>query len=239
MADFNSVNMNNAWHRMDELPQTHHNISALATFAEYLGNYRPRKIPGRKLCVRSGVTIVLSAQPIARELSVLMIRRAKREGDPWSGNMGFPGGRAEGDDQSIFHAAVREFGEETGIPARESITPLGRLSELVTRAHEKWVPMIITPFVFMLHELPAWRLSREVDEVVWVPLRFLMNRSNRTTMPYGGRGFRFRIPCYFYEDRRIWGLSLLMLDELMTLFAHVEAGTSVRRRLFTFPRFEK
>ena len=221
---------------MDELPEKHHTIDTLATFAEYLRNYRPRKIPGRKFCVRSGVAIVLAEQPVARELSVLMIRRANREGDPWSGNMGFPGGRAEGDDQSIFHAAVRELCEETGVAAEDGLKPIGRLSELVTRAHEKWVPMIITPFVFRLHTFPSWQRSYEVDELVWVPLAFLMNGKNRTTMPYGRSGFRFRIPCYFYENRRIWGLSLLMLDELMTLFAHVEAGTVIRRRLFNFPR---
>lgn len=224
---------------MDEVSENLQPMDVLSSIAEYLSTYPPRKIPGRKFCARSGVIIVLADQPIVEALSVLMIRRARREGDPWSGNMGFPGGRAEGNDQSIFHAAVRELCEETGVTAADGLEPIGRLSELVTRAHEKWVPMIITPFVCRLHTLPSWRLSQEVDEVVWVPMAFLMTPENRRTMPYGRAGVRFRIPCYFYESRRIWGLSLMMLDELMMIFSHLKAGTAVRRRLFTRPRFEK
>ena len=222
---------------MDEVSENLQPMDALAPIAEHLRTYQPRKIPGRKFCIRSGVAIVLADQPIIDEYSVLMIRRAKRKGDPWSGNMGFPGGRAEGDDRSIYHAAARELCEETGVAAESCLEPIGRLSELVTRAHEKPAPMIVTPFVFRLHEMPAWQLSQEVDEVVWVPMAFLMNPENRQTMSYGRAGVRFRIPCYFYESRRIWGLSLMMLDELMMIFSHLKAGTAVRRRLFTRPRF--
>jgi len=224
---------------MDQLSEKKRSVGDVALVAKYLSTYQPRKIPGRKFCIRSGVTIILADQPVVEELSVLMIRRAQREGDPWSGNMGFPGGRAEGDDHSIFHAAVRELCEETGISAGTGLKPIGRLSELVTRAHEKRLPMIVTPFVFRLNELPLWRLSSEVDELVWIPLAFLMNQENRTTMAYRRLGSRFRIPCYFYESRRIWGLSLLMLDELMMIVSHLKAGTSIRRRLFTRLRFDR
>jgi len=205
----------------------------------YFKTYRPRKIPGRKFCIRAGVAILVADRPFAGQPHVMMIRRAKRAGDPWSGNMGFPGGRGQGDDQSIFQTALRELREETGLADQNGLTPLGRLSELVTRAHEKWVPMIVTPFVFRLDRITLWRLSEEVDELVWIPLSFFMDRENRTTMTWGRRGVSMRMPCYFYGGRRIWGLSLLMLDELMSILAHLEGGTPVSRRLFASVRLRR
>jgi hypothetical protein len=62
--------------------------------------------------------------------------------------------------------------------------------------------------------------------VVWVPLEFLLDTDNRQEMVWERNGIRLTMPCYFYEERRIWGLSLRMLDELMD----VVAGKSPERR---------
>ena len=90
-------------------------MKSFDTLSTFLQTYRARKIPGRKFCIRSGVAIVLAERPFEGEVHLMMIRRAQRTGDPWSGNMGFPGGRAEVEDASIFHAALRELREETGL----------------------------------------------------------------------------------------------------------------------------
>ena len=63
--------------------------------------------------VRAAVAIILRETSSVTEM--LMIRRSKREGDPWSGHMGFPGGRQEPQDHSNFSCALRETYEEIGL----------------------------------------------------------------------------------------------------------------------------
>jgi hypothetical protein len=79
------------------------------------------------------------------------------------------------------------------------------------------VGMAVTPFVFRLNREVRFDPNYEVAEVVWVPLEFLLEPSNRQEMEWTFRGMKINLPCYFYEGRRIWGLSLNMLDELMGL----------------------
>jgi hypothetical protein len=75
--------------------------------------------------------------------------------------------------------------------------------------------MIITPYVFRLHALPELVPNHEVAGVVWVPLAFLDERANREKMRWAPNGVPLEMPCYMFGEHRIWGLSLMMLDELL------------------------
>lgn len=175
-----------------------------------LKHYRPRKVPGRRFLRRSGVNLLIKEDK-EQGLSVLMIQRALKNGDPWSGHMAFPGGHMDKSDASIMAAAQRELEEEVGIDGGKHSQYLGRLSDLVTRAHLAQRPMVITPFVFSVETLPDFKLNHEVADVIWVPLNFLANSANRQSMKWK----YLTLPCCFYQKKRIWGLSLSMLDELL------------------------
>ena len=54
-------------------------------------------------------------RPGLDDTEVLLIRRAERPGDPWSGQMAFPGGHLEDDDPHLAHTAMRETAEEVGL----------------------------------------------------------------------------------------------------------------------------
>lgn len=204
-----------------------------------LGRGPGRRLLGGRWMLQAAVAVVLRAR--AGRLEVLLIQRARREGDPWSGHMAFPGGRVEPSDSSRRAAAARETREEVGLELESPLArPLGGLSEVLARGHGRPLPMRITPFVYGLTEdgsAPPLTLDpHEVASVVWVPLDFLADPSQRDTMqwrPPGKRGPVFALPCYRYEGHLIWGLTLEMLDELL-LFTH---GRPYRRRFRQLRRF--
>lgn len=187
--------------------------------------HNPRKIPGRKFFVRSCTTAIMTNEDPS-EASILLIRRAERLGDPWSGHMAFPGGRLDKSDAHAFAGAMRELKEEIGVDGSQGLTHVGRLSDLITKAHEKLVPMIVTPFVFLADRKLEVTLNNEVQEVVWIPLNFLTNPENRKQMDFRFMSKTWKLPCYDYEGRHIWGLTLLMLDELIALISGTMTGGS-------------
>ena len=164
---------------------------------------------------RAAVAIMVREGQEATEL--LMIRRATREGDPWSGHMGFPGGRRDPEDPSNFSCALRETEEELGVDLSRWGAPLGELSDVNTGWRKDRPEMLVTPFIFSVSELPELTPNDEVDDVVWVPLHFLMDESNREPLEWEWKGQKMETDSYLYHCYRIWGLSLMMIDEMMGL----------------------
>ena len=164
---------------------------------------------------RAAVAMMVREGQQATEL--LMIRRATREGDPWSGHMGFPGGRRDPEDPSNFSCALRETEEELGVDLSRWGAPLGELSDVNTGWRKDRPEMLVTPFIFSVSELPELTPNDEVDDVVWVPLHFLMDESNRQPLEWEWKGQKMETDSYLYDCYRIWGLSLMMIDEMMGL----------------------
>ena len=211
----------------------------VTTLLNFLKTYEPRKIIGRRFFIRSSVAIIITDSHSENQAKILMIRRATRKGDPWSGDMGFPGGRfSPAEDKSIYETAIRELYEETGVEVKHGLENIGRLSELLTRAHEKTAPMIITPFVFRINNIPDFKTNNEVEELVWIPLSYFLDQRNRNTMEVRRGKIKWGFPGYTYDKKCIWGLSLSMIDELRNINAHILNGTNIRRKLFVLPRFK-
>ncbi len=162
---------------------------------------------------KAAVAIVL--QPSDEGPVMLMIRRATREGDPWSGHMGFPGGRRDAEDVSSFACALRETREELGLDLEQSATALCELGDVNTGWRPDRPEMLVTPFVFVTDCCPELQPNHEVDGIVWVPLSFLMDRRHRVPLSWEWRGTAVESDSYLYEGNRIWGLSLMMIDELL------------------------
>lgn len=188
---------------------------------------RPRRIPGRSRMTRAAVAAILRDGTQGAEL--LLVQRARRVGDPWSGDMAFPGGRQQAEDRNTLETAMRETSEETGL-ALEPAACLGRLSDVVTRKHEHWRPMVVTPWLFRIEERPDWQLNHELTSQVWVPLSFLMDTRNRERMRWKLGPVKVNAPCYHYQDYRIWGLTLMMIDGLLRLLDPSASRSSQRSR---------
>ena len=164
---------------------------------------------------RSAVAMILQVRE--GELHILMIKRAEREGDPWSGHMAFPGGRMDKGDANGIAVAVRETEEEVGLTLAPDSECIGRLSDLNARPHKGTFGMAISPYVFRLDRDVDFVPNYEVAETIWVPLEFLTDTGNRQEMVWEYRGVEVPVPCYRYNGRQIWGLSLMMLEELLDL----------------------
>jgi 8-oxo-dGTP pyrophosphatase MutT (NUDIX family) len=201
-------------------------IQLLQLIETRLSEHKPGRQLLRPLMKRSAVAMILQIRDGG--LQILMIKRADRVGDPWSGQMAFPGGRMDPDDRHGYAVAVRETHEEVGLLLTEADACIGRLSDLNARPRKGTLGMAVSPFVFRLDREVKFRPNYEVAETVWVPLEFLLDTANRETMVWERQGLKIPMSCYFYEGRRIWGLSLMMLDELMDL---VEGRNPARKVL--------
>lgn len=100
---------------------------------------------------------------------ILFIERAPRSGDPWSGDLGFPGGKVEGADDGPREAAERETREELDLDLSQS-RYLGRLTDIVG-AH---LPVRISCFIYGVGPVGPFSFSDEVVDAFWVPLAELV-----------------------------------------------------------------
>jgi len=188
----------------------------LAPLITALGAHRPRRHRLRHRLKRAAVAVVLRETRQGAE--VLLVERAHRPGDPWSGDMALPGGRIEAtDDASASRAACRETAEEIGldISRRDGI---GRLSDRPTLDHRRRAPMVVSPFVYRLNRVPSLQLNHEIAAIHWLPLAWLDEPVHRSRLHWSVGPLRLPMPCYNVDpDQRLWGLTLLMLDELLAL----------------------
>lgn len=188
----------------------------LQKIGQIVSQYPYKLLPGESFMRQAAVAAILRENP-QREPELLFIRRAEDPRDHWSGHMAFPGGRVQDSDPDAFAAAQRETEEEIGLSLPSFAKPLGRLSTIMAKAHGKPLPMVVTPFVFELQKEPKLQLNHEVQEVVWVPLSFFASEANRQSMQWPVAGVPVTLPCYRFEERLIWGLTLRMVDELIAL----------------------
>lgn len=173
-------------------------------------NDNVRKIPLRQYCNRSAVSIMTAVMQGTPHL--LMIQRSRRVGDPWSGQMAFPGGRQSAADQNILQTACREAEEEVGIDPAPLASRITRLSDLVTRSHHSWKPQVVTPFLFELTEAPPSRINHEASTELWIPMDLFQQPAGQ--LPWALGPFTVTLPCHYYRNYPIWGLSLLMIRGL-------------------------
>lgn len=157
---------------------------------------------------RAAVALVLREGVSGIEL--LFIRRAEHPLDPWSGQMAFPGGRAEPGDADLAATAMRETAEEIGL-ALDAAERLGALDEVRAMARMRPMDLTIMPFVFRVDSPAHLRLGAEVRSVHWLPLGPLLGADLRSTMEYVHEGSPVQFPCVRVDEVVIWGLTYRML----------------------------
>jgi 8-oxo-dGTP pyrophosphatase MutT (NUDIX family) len=156
----------------------------------------------------AAVAIILTPDPD----SILLIRRADRTGDPWSGHMALPGGRREPADPDLAATAIRETNEEVGI-GLELEALAGPLDDVVPRT-PVLPPIAVRPFVFVLDDRPPLTLSPEVASASWVPLQRLLRADTHHPVRLEVAGHSRQVQAYQLDDAIIWG----MTERILTSF---------------------
>jgi 8-oxo-dGTP pyrophosphatase MutT (NUDIX family) len=164
----------------------------------------------------AAVALVLRAAAVADDLELLLIRRAQREGDPWSGQIGLPGGRFERVDASLEETAVRETIEELGLDVRRHGVVLGALDELRPRT-PVLPPIIVRPYVCVVRDVPTLVPSDEVAEYRWVRVGDLFHADARVNTTVRVRDFSMRVDAYQMGDFTVWG----MTERILSTFAEI------------------
>ena len=153
--------------------------------------------------IEAAVAILHARAP---EESVLLMRRADREGDPWSGHWSFPGGRRDAVDSDLLHTALRELEEECGVRlSREHLE-----TELPRRYALRWsgAPVPVTPFIFRLENgLAAAPDEFEAVQTLWAPLSLLRDPRSHLMMPIPGLPPGERRPAVPLPGAPLWGFT--------------------------------
>ena len=143
------------------------------------------------------------------ELTLCFGKRAAYEGDPWSGDMAFPGGKGEPVDTTFHDIAVRETFEEIGLEISRSCL-IGALKPLTTYGSATRPALTVCPVIYGLTEPPVpFNISSELDEAFWIPVAHLWEPTNLTSLTYARNGAEY--PGIDYRGRIIWGFTLRML----------------------------
>ena len=162
--------------------------------------------------------------PPGRQAAVLLML-FERDAEPWlvftrrtesvkhhKGEISFPGGARDDEDEDIGATAIRETVEELGVDPSD-IKVVGRLDELPTFV----TGYNVTPFVAVVPEQHSYRPSDdEIDEIIELPVAELARIGRRETIER--RGFEIETNVFETRGHYIWGFTgavlRLFLDEI-------------------------
>ncbi len=121
-----------------------------------------------------------------------------------SGEVSFPGGKADKTDPSLFGTALREANEEISLNS-EDITELGKLNYLISRHKVE-----VNPFVASVNKPQALEPNEEIQEIFTVPLNFLLDSKNIQRESIERQGNVWQVPTWNIKSQKIWGLTAMI-----------------------------
>lgn len=183
-------------------------LSRIPELAARVAARPPKRIedPSRP---RAAVAVILAPDPD----SVLLIRRADREGDRWSGHLAFPGGRWSPGDPDLAATAMRETREEVGVDLSGS-TLAGVMDDLAPRS-SVLPPILVRPFVFIHPARDPLVLSQEVAQGWWLSLEELSRPGGYAPVEFQRYGTTVRTMGYHLDHGILWGMSERILGQLL------------------------
>lgn len=181
-----------------------------------LENHQPIQHPVKPTTRRAAVAAILKQSEGKTE--ALFILRAPKEGDPWSGQMAFPGGHIEEYDDTSVDAAIRETFEEIGLNLRRTARYIGALDEVKANPRRRQIDMVVSPHVFVLENTNVeFSPNYEVADVLWGSLNDMYHGHNVTETEFQMSNVVEKFPGYDVAGEVVWGLTMRMVEDVFSL----------------------
>ena len=153
----------------------------------------------------AGVAIIM--KPGDEDIELLLVKRAEVSGDPWSGDMAFPGGKKTPSDVDICDTVRREVVEETGI----TLANMRFLGAMEVEKSNVRPGKEVLPLVFEVEEKPPVTLNYELTKAFWAPLKELIKTQTRVNV----KGWDSEV--FKVEGEVVWGMTYRMLKRIIVL----------------------
>jgi len=190
-------------------------VITLAAVRRALRDHRPQVADAPDARPAAVALVLLEGE---QGLEILLIRRAERADDPWSGQIALPGGRYDGGDRDLEATAIRETREETGVDL-SGAERLGVLDDLYPRT-PALPPVVVRPFVFALARRSPLVPSDEVQRAFWLPLGRLSEPGVRREVTLTLRGAVRVLPAYVVDGEMIWGMTERIVTPFVDLISN-------------------
>jgi 8-oxo-dGTP pyrophosphatase MutT (NUDIX family) len=181
---------------------------------EILSARTPKRIPDEKCLYKHAGVLV----PIYRQGSDYMILFTKRTHklEHHKGQISFPGGSVDEEDNSVKDTVLREAREEIGL-LKEDVELLGRIDDTMTVVSD----FIVHPFVGHIPYPYDFTLNTdEVARLIKVPLKAFHpeNTGKGTSFEYEGEAYK--TPTYEYKGDVIWGATARIMETFVHIIGH-------------------
>jgi 8-oxo-dGTP pyrophosphatase MutT (NUDIX family) len=172
--------------------------------------WQPELLSESKFSNRAPVAASVLVPLVMREQLMVLLTQRTDHLSSHSGQIAFPGGKADPEDHDAIATALREAEEEIGLQ-HHHVDVIGTLPIYTTGS-----AYIVTPVVALVH--PGATITPNADEVAdifEVPLAFLMNPANHRHHAVDWQGATRHWLSMPYQDaaqeRFIWGATAGML----------------------------
>jgi 8-oxo-dGTP pyrophosphatase MutT (NUDIX family) len=180
----------------------------LMSLIEQVKAHQPRVLGLDKL-VSAAVLIAITDQD---EPEVILTLRAS-DLSTHQGEVAFPGGKTDDTDADYTATALREAHEEIGL-LPHLVTVIGELDQVVSR-----YGFLVTPILGIVpKDVELIAEPGEIDSIFRVPLKFFLEGEPDQIDRFGS----FRGPRWYFESYTIWGLTAVMLAEMLNRFYGAE-----------------
>jgi 8-oxo-dGTP pyrophosphatase MutT (NUDIX family) len=181
-----------------------------------VGETAARRWPGSPSGGRPAAVLVLIVPDDAGEARIILTERTTG-GRHHSGEISFPGGRAESDDADLIATALREAAEEIGLrPADAGVRIVGTLEPF-------WIPVsnyLVTPVVAVAEVRPSLTAAPdEVARIVEAPLAAFLGDAPIEIVERTIGDWTIRYGAYAVDGLSVWGATARILGQLGALLA--------------------
>ena len=154
---------------------------------------------------------VLIAITDSKDPELIYTLRSNKVGSH-GGEVSFPGGMYEEEDNTLENTALRESQEETGLD-KAKVNILGPIDTVVSRFN-----VSVTPFVGIVpDDIELNDNSDEIEACFKVPLSFLLEDKRHRNDEINRNGDIFFMPAYQYDSYIIWGLTAMITVDFLNI----------------------